>query len=187
MHGINCLHWCHFIGQEQMLRSPSFPFRPSALTAWFSVCGLLQTIPPQSQGGGPLLWWLIILSAWSIHQHHPTVTSVEIMWKRPRITAPNYDLQNYEIIVFVPSFRRVCHAAVHEMEFVVVQLLSYVHLFAAYHTPLSSIIPQSLLKFMSIESVMSSNHLILCHPLLPMPSIFPSIGVCFIESDPRIS
>jgi len=37
--------------------------------------------------------------------------------------------------------------------------------------------PWSLLKFMSIESVMLSNHLILCHPLLLLPSIFPSIRV----------
>ena len=36
---------------------------------------------------------------------------------------------------------------------------------------------QSLLKLMSIESVMSSNHLIFCHPLLLQPSIFPSIRV----------
>ena len=36
---------------------------------------------------------------------------------------------------------------------------------------------QSLLKLMSIESVMPSNHLILCQPLLPLPSIFPSIRV----------
>ena len=34
---------------------------------------------------------------------------------------------------------------------------------------------QSLLKLMSIESVMPSNHLIFCHPLLPLPSIFPSM------------
>ena len=34
---------------------------------------------------------------------------------------------------------------------------------------------RSLLKLMSIESVMPSNHLVLCHPLLPLPSIFPSI------------
>ena len=40
-----------------------------------------------------------------------------------------------------------------------------------------SIITWSLLKFMSIESVMPSNHLILCHPLLHLPSIFPSIRV----------
>ena len=38
-------------------------------------------------------------------------------------------------------------------------------------------ISQSLLKLMSIESVMPSNHLILCHPLLLLPSFFPSLGV----------
>ena len=42
---------------------------------------------------------------------------------------------------------------------------------------------QSLLKFMSIESVMLSNHLILCHPLLLLPSIFPSIRVFSNESE----
>ena len=41
---------------------------------------------------------------------------------------------------------------------------------------------RSLLKLMSIESVMSSNHLILCHPLLLLPSIFPSIRVFSNES-----
>ena len=40
---------------------------------------------------------------------------------------------------------------------------------------------QSLLKLMSIESVMPSNPLILCHPLLFPPSIFPSIGIFFNE------
>ena len=44
----------------------------------------------------------------------------------------------------------------------------------------------SLLKFMSIESVMSSNHLILCHPLLLPPSVFPSIRVFSNESALRI-
>ena len=46
---------------------------------------------------------------------------------------------------------------------------------------LSFTISQSLLKLMSIESVMPSNHLILCHPLL-LPSIFPSIRVSSSES-----
>ena len=46
---------------------------------------------------------------------------------------------------------------------------------------------QSLLKLMSIESVMPSNHLILCHPLLLQPSIFPSIRVFSNESVLRIS
>ena len=63
-----------------------------------------------------------------------------------------------------------------------VQSLSRVRLFvtpwtAACQASLSFIISQSLLKFMSIESVMPSNHLILCHPLLLLPSIFSSIRV----------
>ena len=44
----------------------------------------------------------------------------------------------------------------------------------------------SLLKLMSIESMMPSNHLILCHPLLLLPSIFPSIRVFSNESVLRI-
>ena len=45
---------------------------------------------------------------------------------------------------------------------------------------------QSLLKLMSVESVMQSSHLILCHPLLLLPSIFPSIRVFSSESALRI-
>ena len=45
---------------------------------------------------------------------------------------------------------------------------------------------QRLLKRMSIESVMPSNHLILCHPLLLLPSIFPSIRVFSNESTVHI-
>ena len=64
---------------------------------------------------------------------------------------------------------------------VVVQSLSRVQLFttpwtAALQASLSFIISPSLLKLMSIESVMSSSQLILCHPLLLSLSIFPSIG-----------
>ena len=63
----------------------------------------------------------------------------------------------------------------------VLQLLGHVRLFetpwtAAHQASLSSTIFWSLLKLMSIESVMPSNHLILCHCLLP-PSVFPSIKV----------
>ena len=63
-----------------------------------------------------------------------------------------------------------------------VQLLSHVQIFAtpwtaAHQAPLSFTVSWSLLKLMSIESVMPSNHLILCHPLLLLPSIFPSIRV----------
>ena len=53
---------------------------------------------------------------------------------------------------------------------------------AARQPSLSFTISQSLLELISIESVMSSNHLILCHPLLLLPSIFPSIRVFSNES-----
>ena len=68
-----------------------------------------------------------------------------------------------------------------------VQLLSCVWLFAtpwitACQASLSIISARSLLKFMSIESVMPSSHLILCHPLLLLPPIPPSIRVFSNES-----
>ena len=53
---------------------------------------------------------------------------------------------------------------------------------AAHQASLSFTIYQNLLKLGSIESVMPSNHLILCHPLLLLPSIFPSIRVFSNES-----
>ena len=57
---------------------------------------------------------------------------------------------------------------------------------AACQASLSFTISWSLLKLMSVESVMPSNHLILCHPLLLQPSIFPSIRVSSNESALRI-
>ena len=68
-----------------------------------------------------------------------------------------------------------------------VQLVSHVRLFATFWTmacqaPLSSSISLSLLKSMSVESVILSNHLILCHLLLLLPSVFPSVRVFCNES-----
>ena len=68
-----------------------------------------------------------------------------------------------------------------------VQSLSHVRLFetpwtAAYQASLSITSSRSLPKLMFIESVMPSNHLILCHPLLFLPSIFPIIRVFSNES-----
>ena len=65
---------------------------------------------------------------------------------------------------------------------VVVQLLSHVQLFeipwtATHQASLCFTISQNLLKLTSIESVMPSSYLILCHPLLLLPSIFPSSRV----------
>ena len=58
---------------------------------------------------------------------------------------------------------------------------------AARQASLSITNSQSLLKLMSTESVLPSNHLILCHPLLLLPSIFPSIMVFSSESVLHIS
>ena len=73
----------------------------------------------------------------------------------------------------------------------VVQSLSCVQPFvilwtAAHQTSLSFTVSRSLLKFMSIEFVMLSDHLILCHLLLLLPSIFPSIRVFSNEPALRI-
>ena len=77
------------------------------------------------------------------------------------------------------------------IQFSSVQSLSCVRLFATPWTAacqafLSITNTQSLPKLMSIESVMPSNHLILCRPLLLLPSIFPSIRVFSNESALRI-
>ena len=70
------------------------------------------------------------------------------------------------------------------MALIAVQSLSHAQLFvtpwaAARHASLSVTRSWSLLNLMSIESVMPSNHRILCHPLILPPSIFPSIRVFF--------
>ena len=77
------------------------------------------------------------------------------------------------------------------IQFSSVQLLSRVRLFATAWTAARQASPsiansQSLLKLVSIESVMSSSHLILCRPLLLLPSIFPSIRVFSNRSAPPI-
>ena len=88
--------------------------------------------------------------------------------------------REYLSIQFIKS-RSVSYAYVSS-----VQSLSCIRLFGtpwtAHQASLSITNSQSLLKLMSFESVMPSNHLILCRPLLLPPSIFPSIRVCSNES-----
>ena len=83
------------------------------------------------------------------------------------------------------------NAGLHEsqggIKTVVFQSLSHIWLFAtlwaaAHHASLSFTIPWSLLKIMSIELVMPSNHFILCHSLLLLPSFFPNIMVISNQS-----
>ena len=88
--------------------------------------------------------------------------------------------------IFIPSSPKQCLIFLF-LWFSSVQSLGRVWLFAtpwtaACQASLSITYCQSLLKLVSIESVMPSNHLILCHPLLLLPSIFPSIRVFSNES-----
>ena len=83
------------------------------------------------------------------------------------------------------------HTSVTSTGFSSVQSLSHARLFAtpwpaAHQASLSFTNSQNLLKLMSIELVMPSNHFILCRPLLLPPSIFPSIRVFYSESFLRI-
>ena len=80
---------------------------------------------------------------------------------------------------------------VREVVIVVVQSFSHILLFeipriAACQASLSFTISGSLLKLMSIESVMPSNHLIICLPLLLLPSVCPSIRVFSWNSSPGL-
>ena len=89
----------------------------------------------------------------------------------------------------LPHYRQTLYQLSHQ--FRSVQLFIRVQLFAtpgttACQASLSIINSQSLLKLMSIELVMTSNYLSLCHPLLLLPSIFPSITVFSNESVLRI-
>ena len=89
------------------------------------------------------------------------------------------ELQNYNMLLNNQQQENV--------QFRSFQSLSHVQLFAtpwtaACQASLSITSSQSLLKLMSIESLMPSNYLILCHPLLLPPSIFPSIKVFSSES-----
>ena len=104
-------------------------------------------------------------SGWGTHVH-PWLIHVNV-WQKP------------------PQYRKV-------IQFSSVQLLSHVRLFetpwiAARQASLSITNSQSLLKFVSIESVMPSNHLILCRPLLFLPLIVLGIRVFTSESVLHIS
>ena len=90
----------------------------------------------------------------------------------------NVYLNTYHVVTALLSIRIIL---------VVVQSFSHIWLFATPWTAacpasLSFTISQRFLKLMSMESVMPSNHLILCPPLLLLPSTFPSIRVFSNES-----
>ena len=99
---------------------------------------------------------------------------------------------HHSILVFIQWPLSICWLQLFAyFAVVVVQSLRHVWVFAsswtaAHQASLSFTITWSLLKPMSIESVMPTNHLILCRALLLLPSIFPSIRVFSNESAPSI-
>ena len=115
-----------------------------------------------------------------------TYTNDTDLWKEKRM---GQDKGNREILMLYLKKKKTTEGneswyllilKVNIIDVHLVQSLSRVWLFvtpwtAARQNSLSIINSRSLFKLISIESVMSSNHLILCHPLLLPPSIFPSI------------
>ena len=121
-----------------------------------------------------------------------TSTNVCLLWKWSCESKPSKSEGYLDHIAFIHSF---IHQRVGKLLSIFwllsVQSLGHVQLFvtpwtAARQASLSITDSRSSLKLMSIESVMPSNHLIFCHPLLLLPSIFPSIRVFSSESVLRI-
>ena len=115
------------------------------------------------------------------------------MWDQTTIYFISLFLPHGLILSYLSTLIKLCEQLVSTVmclssyPFCSVQSLSHVQLFetpwtAARQTSLSIVNSQSLLKLMSIELVMPSNHLTLCHPLLFLPPIFPSIRVFSNES-----
>ena len=126
------------------------------------------------------LWTVSFTSVFLPHPRWDRRVWVDWKWVFPFSYVSGLELT---VIVYFSSSKWV--------QFCSVQSLSGVHLFAtpwiaACQASLSITNSQRFWKLMSIESVMPSNHLILCHPLLLPPSIFPSIRVFTNESALRI-
>ena len=122
-----------------------------------------------------LLWSVTSLYRYITFYRSTAASSLEVLWI---------------MLLWTFTGRSLCGCRF-SIHFSSVQSLSRVWLFAtpwtaAHQASLSISNSQSLLKLMSIESVMSSNHLILCYRLLLPPSIFPSIRVFSNKSGLRI-
>ena len=122
-----------------------------------------------------------MLYKWKVHINY--IKQGRSLYER-KIFVLNYQQNNSICAATHPisSFCKSCSCALWGYRGWSVQSLSHVQLFAtpwtaACQASLSITNSQSLLKCVSTESVMPSNHLILCCPLFLPPSIFPSIGV----------
>ena len=149
----------------------------------FSLPSLFQTshfLSPWLIPGGPAV-------AGGVPVSLTTCPSVFLSIAAPHPHMPH----RWSIMRTVPVRQTGCRLIKEHPFLVFVRSLGRVQLFgtawtAAHQASLSFSISWSLLKFMCIESVMPSNHLTLCHPLLLLPSIFHSIRIFSNESALRI-
>ena len=115
---------------------------------------------------------------------HSSILDWRIPWteKPRRLQSTGSQRVGHHWATSLSLFRNIVNTIKLSFVYVVVQLPSYVRLFAtpwtaAHQAPLSSTTSWSLFSFMWIGLVMLSNHSILCHPLLLLPSIFPNVRV----------
>ena len=132
--------------------------------------------PRDSQESSPIPQFINMYSSVLSFLHNPTLTSIHDSRKTIALATHKWNATHFSLAIFL----RVALV-------VFLQLLSHVWFFVtpwtvACHTPLSFTISWSLLKFMSVESVMLSNHFFLCHSLLLLPPIFSRIRVFSNES-----
>ena len=148
------------------------------------------TVLPRNQGGGVSIWWFVS-SPWRLVGIDSCCWSsaTSEYLRRPLIRVLSHSSTDGSCAPSPYRTRAGTRGAGGRSEAsVVAQSLSCVWLYAtllrtvAYQASLSFTIFWNRLKLMSIELVMPSNHLILCHLLLLLPSIFPSIRVFSSES-----
>ena len=124
----------------------------------------------------------------TLHMSPTTPWTLSLPRNTPPLRAGLPNLWLWLSVYLLPHFLILLGSALHSWVVLSsVQSLSRVRLFAtpwtaAHQISLSITNSWSLLKLMSIKSVMPSNHLIFCHPLLLPPSVFPSIRVFSKES-----
>ena len=140
---------------------------------WILVCRYLFVKMPQVSAALPGLWPL--LKGFSSFAYNFYVGVLHDLFWVPCL------------IFSVDHWEFLCHQLFSSVQFSSVQSLSRAWLFVspwigAHQPSLSITNSQSLLKHMSIESVMPSNHLILWRPLVLLPSIFPNLRVFSNES-----
>ena len=146
------------------------------------------------------LWDISILQIWLVEYSHRVLSHTGAYWQihpvkqTPKDMMPSRSqsellsphpvyLVDQPAVLLTPWLFKGAWVVAKEST-VDVQSLSRVRLFvtvwtAAHQASLSLTVSWNLLRLMSIELVMSSNHLILCHPLLLLPSVFPSQEACY--------